>query len=308
MPVVAGTDFLNDPSARTLFGGEFEAVFLPGRGMLGASLRHRGVELLRRVDDLETAATKGSTAGIPLLHPWANRLAGPRYRAAGREVVLDPSSPLLHLDEHGLPMHGVPWSLLAWEVTDARPDRLTAHLDWARPSLLAIFPFPHRLEITATLDVHGLTLDTTLSAAPQGPVPVSFGFHPYFGIADLRRAEWRLTLPAMRRLRLDSQGIPSGEVEPFEPFDANLGDLGFDDGFALQDERPSFSLTGRGMRVRIDFLTGYRYAQVFAPTGKNFVAIEPMTAPTNALTHGRGLEVVPPGGRFHAAFCVRVDA
>src|SRR5215831_19258585 len=126
-----------DPSARTIVAGNLEAVFLPRHGMLGASLRHQNVELLRRIEDLGAAAAKGSTAGIPLLHPWANRLAGTRYRAAGREVKLDPASPLLHLDEHGLPMHGVPWSLLAWEVSDARPDRLTAHLDWTLSDLLA---------------------------------------------------------------------------------------------------------------------------------------------------------------------------
>ena len=71
-----------DPSARTLAAGEFEAVFLPGRGMLGASLRHRGDELLGCVDDLEHAAKAGSAAGIPLLHPWANRLSGLEYEAA----------------------------------------------------------------------------------------------------------------------------------------------------------------------------------------------------------------------------------
>src|SRR5208337_312883 len=83
---------LSDPSARTIVAGDLEAVFLPGHGMLGASLRHRGAEILRRVDDLEAAAAKGSSAGIPLLHPWANRLVGPRYHAAGREVELDLSS------------------------------------------------------------------------------------------------------------------------------------------------------------------------------------------------------------------------
>src|SRR6266516_1933595 len=90
---------LNDPAACTLTAGDLEAVFLPSRGMIGASLRHRGAEILRRVDDLEAAAAKGSTAGIPLLHPWANRLAGSPYNAAAREGNLDPSSLLLHLDE-----------------------------------------------------------------------------------------------------------------------------------------------------------------------------------------------------------------
>jgi len=95
---------LKDASAHTLVGGDLEAVFLPRHGMLGDSLRHRGVEILRRVENLETAAAKGSTAGIPLLYPWANRLASFGYRAAGREVTLDPSSPLLHLDANGLPI------------------------------------------------------------------------------------------------------------------------------------------------------------------------------------------------------------
>jgi aldose 1-epimerase len=44
-------NLLKDPAARTLKAGDLEAVFLPGYGMLGASLRHRGVELLGRVQD-----------------------------------------------------------------------------------------------------------------------------------------------------------------------------------------------------------------------------------------------------------------
>ncbi len=139
----------SDSFAHTLSQGDLTATFLPGRGMLGASFCHRGEEILRRVDDLGVAAQKGSSAGIPLLHPWANRLAGFRYDAAGRQVALDRSSPLLHLDEQGLPIHGVPWSQLAWNVIDKGTDRLVAELDWSHGNLLAIFPFRHHLQMTA---------------------------------------------------------------------------------------------------------------------------------------------------------------
>ena len=137
------TNLPSDSFACALATGDLTAVFLPHRGMLGASFRQRGTEILRRVDDLEVADQKGSTAGIPLLHPWANRLAGFEYRAAGRRVELDRSSPLLHLDDRGLPMHGVPWSLLAWDVIKAGSDRLVARLEWSRSDLLAVFPFRH---------------------------------------------------------------------------------------------------------------------------------------------------------------------
>jgi aldose 1-epimerase len=299
---------MNDPTACSLIAGDLEAVFLPGRGMLGASLRHRGVELLRRVQDLDTAAANGSTAGIPLLHPWANRLSGARYRAAGREVVLDPSSALLHFDVNGLPIHGVPWSRLAWDVTDANQDSLVARLDWSRSELLSVFPFRHRLELAVTIRPDCLTLETTLLAGPDRPVPVSFGFHPFFGLPVLPRAMWRLQLPAMSKLELDARGIPTGKAEPFDAFDEPLGELQFDDGFVVQEERPSFSLTGIDRRITVDFLAGYRYAQVFAPKAKDFVALEPMTAPTNALISGRGLQLVEPAGQFRAAFQIRVEA
>ena len=200
---------LKDRSARTLIAGDLEAVFLPGYGMLCASLRHRGEEILRRVEDLETGAARGSTAGIPLLHPWANRLAESRYSAAGRDVELDPSSPLLHFDEDGLPIHGVPWSRLAWEVTENRQDSLVARLDWTRGELLAVFPYRHQMQLAATLRPNDLTFETTLNADTNGPVPVSFGFHPYLGLPELPRAQWRLTLPRMRKLVLDRQGIPT---------------------------------------------------------------------------------------------------
>jgi aldose 1-epimerase len=287
--------------------GDLEAVFLPDLGMIGASLRHRGEEILRRIDNLEQAAAKGSSAGIPLLHPWANRLSGQRYQAAGREVVLDPRSPLLHFDKNGFPMHGIPWARLAWEVIETGPDRLVARLDWSRPELLAIFPFPHRLRMEASVQSDGLTIRTTLETADEGPVPVSFGYHPYVGLPGVPRARWRLSLPAMRRLEADSNGIPTGGDQPFAGFDDPLGDAAFDDGFALISGPASFSLTGGGRRVAVEFLSGYPFAQVFAPAGEEYIALEPMTAPTNALATGRNLLLAGPSKSFTAAFRIRVE-
>jgi aldose 1-epimerase len=305
--MVDSGNFLLQASERSLVAGNLEAVFLPGLGMLGASFRHRGDELLGRVENLEAAAAKGSTCGIPLLYPWANRLAGPRYQAAGREVVLDLGSPFLHLDEHGLPIHGVPWARLAWETTEATADRLGARLDWTGRDLLSIFPFAHQVHLLATLAPDALMLETTVVAIAEGPLPVSFGFHPYFSLAGRRRESWRLSLPAMWRSVPDARGLPTGEEVPFAGLDANLGSLSFDDGFALRSERASLSLTGAGRRLTVEFLSGYRFAQVFAPPDRDFVALEPMTAPTGALTSGRGLRLVAPGEQFRAAFSIRVE-
>jgi aldose 1-epimerase len=296
---------LADPAAATLTAGDLEARFLPGFGMLGASLKHKGAEVLRRIDDLTTLAARGSTAGIPFLYPWANRLSGLSYQKAGPEVTLDPASPLLHFDDNGLPIHGVPWSHLAWDVIEAAPDRITATLDWSGPERLAIFPYPHRLAMTALLEPGALTVATTLLTGER-PVPVSFGFHPYFGLPDAPREAWRLTLPAMRRQVLDSRGIPTGAEQDFRGIDAPLAHHAFDDGFALPGDAAALAISGGGRRIVMELLEGFTHTQVFAPARQNFIALEPMTASTNALISGDGLRLVVPDTHFHTIFRIHV--
>lgn len=301
---------LDDTNAVTLTAGDLTAVFLPEHGMLGASLRYRGTEILRRIDDLGTAAAQGSTAGIPFLYPWANRLSQLRYKKAGPEVELDPKSTLLHFDGNRLPIHGVPWSHLSWTVVDTKPNSVTATLDWSRPDLLAVFPYLHRLSMTAYLRPDGLLIGTTIAADDAGPVPLSFGYHPYIGLPDLPRSQWRLRLPAMRKLGLDAQGIPTGKETTFDGFDALLGAQSFDDGFALlrDDTQAMFSISGGGLAITVALLEGYTHAQVYAPDDANFIALEPMTAATNALVSGDGLRLLIPGGAFNAAFGIGVGA
>ncbi len=195
--------------------------------------------------------------------------------------------------------------MLVWEVLAANSDRLVARLDWNLAELLAVFPFRHQVWMAVTLCPENLTIETTIKA--DDPMPVSFGFHPYFGIPGLARQEWQLELPAMRRFKLDDKGIPNGKEQPFEMFKDPLGERNFDDGFAVLDRRPQFSLCGAGRRITVEFIENYRYLQIFAPKSKDYVALEPMTAPTNALKSGLGLEFASPSRPFRAAFRVCVD-
>jgi aldose 1-epimerase len=297
-----------DSDGHGLSAGPLAATFLPSQGMACVSLCHRGVELLRRVDDLAADAASGHVAGVPITHPWANRLSRWGYAAAGKSVELDPASPLLHHDWNGTVIHGVPWSRLPFVPSDATSNAITATLDWTSAPLLAVFPYPHALRLQATLDPGGLTIATTLLAHDDGPVPVSFGFHPYLGIPNLPRAQWRLTLPAMQRMQLDERLIPTGRRMPFPAMDQPLDAMAFDDGFALGTEQAVFAISGGGWRIAMEFLRGYDHAQIYAPPDNDLIALEPMTAPANALVTGDGLRIVPPGGRYDAVFRIGVEA
>ena len=296
--------------AVTLAAGQLEASLLPGLGLLGTSLRHRGEELLALPGGVE-GYRDGHVTGLPLLAPWANRLPGWRYRAAGVEVDLDGLD--LHTDPGGLPIHGTLTAHRGWrlERLAAEADRavLEAGLDYGDwPELLAAFPFPHRLTVTFALQGASLAVTTTLTATGDRPVPVAFGWHPYLRLPGAPRAAWRLLLPFRTHLELDDRGLPTGKAadEPAEA--APVGERTFDDLYVLDADTAErrLGLEAAGRRLVVGYGDGYDHAQVFAPPGAEFVCLEPMTAPTAALATG-ATPLVAPGDSFSARFTIGVE-
>ncbi|HEX4467061.1 MAG TPA: aldose 1-epimerase [Solirubrobacteraceae bacterium] len=286
--------------------GELTATFAPGAGMLCASLRRRGEELLAQRAGPAAYLERGKTMGIPLLHPWANRLAGNGYACAGHAVELAPDSPLIGRDPQGLPIHGVQPRWLDWRMLDRRTDALTAELEWSSQPLLSVFPFPHVLRYEAIVADSSLTIAVTLRAGDPEPVPVAFGFHPYLSLAGMARERWTVKVPVRERLVLDSRMIPTGAREPFAGEPVELAQSGWDDAFASITRPARFSATAHGQALTVEFLEGFDYAQVFSPADAEFVCFEPMTAPANALNSGEGLRFVEPGEELRAAFRIEV--
>ena len=111
-----------------LRAGNWTSRWVPSMGMVGVSLFGCGRELLGQLGGLDAYAARGSTFGIPLLHPWANRLGGFSYAAAGREVALGAETPHLRTEEHGLPIHGLLAAYRGWEVLETTDRTLVAEL------------------------------------------------------------------------------------------------------------------------------------------------------------------------------------
>lgn len=291
--------------AVTLSAGALEATFVPELNMLGVSLRLDGEEFVALPGGTGSYRSR-STTGIPLLSPWANRLGAWSYRAAGRRVDLTGLD--LPTDPKGLPIHGTMWDE-AWEVVTLSARRGIARLEtafeYARPDLLAAFPFPHRLEMAIRNDGRSLAISTSVRPVGDRPVPVSFGFHPYLRLPSGRRSSWHLLLPARRHLLLDDRMIPRGHSVDEPPESRPIGARTFDDAYELTAGR-TLGIEGHGRRLSVRFGDGYPFAQVYAPPRAGFVCLEPMTAPTNALVSDR-CPVVEPGDTFAARFSIRLE-
>jgi aldose 1-epimerase len=284
--------------------------------MVGGSLTHRGEELLGQRGGLAAYRERGSSFGIPLLHPWANRLAGTTYSLAGHSVELDPARSPIHLDGNGLPIHGVLAAFDGWEMVGRSPGNGSAavatRLDFgAHEQLMAAFPFPHELHVQAELRDDTLTIATILLPTGDQPVPVSFGWHPYLRLPGVPRSDWRVELPVRARAVLDDRGLPTGQTEAVEIEPAPLGETTYDDHYVALAQPAVFAVEGGGRRLEVELGQGYPYAQVYAPDGaaeEPYICFEPMTAAVNALVSGVGLRSVAPGGSLRAEFSVRVQA
>lgn len=325
-------DIIDGEPAVTLAAGELEATFVPSLGMLGVSLRFAGEEHLSLHGGLD-AYRAGHTTGMPLLAPWANRLSTGSYKAAGVAVDIDPSDPRVHRDPGGLPIHGTmsgqPWRV-ARLIADGRAAVLVTLFAFdQRDDLLASFPFPHELEIEARVVPAGpaatpvrpplagaarpvrrgaparLVVATTVRPTGRRKVPVSFGWHPYFCLPGVKRSDLRLLLPAREHLVLDDRMVPTGEAHRERAESEPLARRTFDDGYRLRADR-RLGLEGGGHRLVIEADRGYPFAQVYAPAGRAFAALEPMTAPTDALVTGTA-PLVAPGSSFTARFSVTIE-
>jgi aldose 1-epimerase len=291
--------------------GGIVATFVPEAGMIGCSLRQGGEELLGQRGGLAKYVGSGSTMGIPFLHPWANRLGATRFALAGRDVDLDRPGLPLKRDAAGLPMHGLLTASGGWEVERHLETEeggvLAARFDFgSHVVLMEAFPFAHRVELVAELAGPELTITTTVHAGEAGPVPISFGFHPYLQLPGVPRADWVLEAPVRERLLLDDRQLPTGTRAPAAIEPAPLGDRHFDDAFTAPPAGEPFAISGGGRRLELRMEEGYRYAQIYAPPDADAVAFEPMTAPTNALLSGDDLPLLAPGESFTARFSVAV--
>ena len=294
-------------------GGGLSATFVPGAGMIVVSLTFEGEEFLDQREGLGKYVESGSTLGVPILYPWANRLARDSWKFGPQPARIKPGAYRVKRDENGLAIHGTLAASSLWEVAEARAEddlgsaSVKAILDFgAHPELLRTFPFPHRIELEFRLTGSRLTVRTTVTATGDLAVPLAYGFHPYLTLPGSERAEWTVALPAMLGLETDTRHIPTGESEQSGAFEGPLEDRDYDDAFSGVTDGAAFSVSDSRRQITVCFERGFHAAQVYSPVNENFICFEPMKAPSNALVSGRDLTSVEPGQSDIAEFSISV--
>lgn len=297
-----------------LDNGSITAKIVVTIGNTLISLRNDQEEKFYFPYTLGTYKSNTKLAGNPFMHPWANRLEGDYIYIQNRKHAFpEELKSLLYRDGNGLPLHGLLLKSNKWVTIEKTNTSHTAAFDFKEADLLAIFPYRHTIQIRHTLTENGIYIETTLFNQDNKPMPVSFGFHPYFLINPARRADYQLTIPAEDVIEVNEVMIPSGKVLPkserwdFSGDKVLLKGAAFDDGFQRlkRNERDKVVFALNELQVEMD--GNYPFSQIYAPENRDkpYVCIEPMTAATNALNTNT-CRMIKPGEKFAACFSIFV--
>ena len=265
---------------------------------------------------------KPAFCGIPFLAPWANRLDGESYWVNGRHYQLNPSLGNLRRDAHQSPIHGLLNFSPYWNPVSSGADDAsawaTSQLEFARhPDLMGQFPFAHTITLTHRLREGSLEVETAIENHCGEPLPVAVGHHPYFQLAGVPRDEWMVHLAARDHLQLNEMQIPTGERSPMKvPDPYSLHGVALDDVFSNlirdPDGKARFWVEGGGRRITVAYGAKYTVAIAYAPTGKDFICFEPMSAITNAFNLAHAgvygeLQSIAPGEIWRESFWISVS-
>ena len=145
----------------------------------------------------------------------------------------------------------------------------------------AVYPFDFQLAFIYQLQGNSLTIQQRYTNLSGKIMPFSTGFHPYFALSD--KNNLALDIPAHQYM--DQQ---SKEIHPFTgsfDFQSPEIDVAFT---ALKSNVTSLRDNQRGLEVVIKSDSSLFSTLVFwTVKGKDYVCLEPWSAPRNALNSGK---------------------
>lgn len=248
-----------------------------------------------------------------VLAPWPNRVRAARWTLDGETQQLDITEPA-----RGGALHGL-LQFTDYEVFSRAEGTVTLGAFIAPQHG---WPFPIETSVTYTLTGDGIRVTHAATNAGDRRAPYAVGTHPFLRVGDTPVEQLTLTVPASTYFEVDERLDPIAE-SPVDgtPFDLRhgpvVGTLRLDTAYgSLAHAHP---VDGRGVSAWLEAPDGARttlwqdldwgYLQVFTttefprPDGPGAaVAVEPMTAPPDALNSGQGLIWLEPGAAWQGSW------
>lgn len=266
--------------------------------------------------DFAGGGERPSGSGIPLLFPFAGRIAGAAFEYQGRRWTLEDE------DGRGNAIHGFVLRR-RWRVIEQSAARVVGQFHAGRddPALLDRWPADFRVTVAYELRGGALVSEIEIDNPDREPLPFGFGTHAYFRVPPMQGGDasaWRAAVPVGAQWEL-ADLLPTGKQRtsgiearlkaglPFDEcrFDHVFTDLDFTAGRCVT--RLYHAETNRAILQTFD--EAFRHCVVYTPPHREAICMEPYTALPDyfrleAAGTATGLRVLPPGERWRTQISI----
>lgn len=263
------TYILADESAQS------RVEIVPERGGILLSWRIQGQDIFYLDTERYKNPELSVRGGNPVLFPICGNVVDDTYTVGDKTYTIK---------QHGFGRN------LPWEVSDRTTDgdaRLTLTLR-ANEQTRAVYPFEFEASYTYILQGKTVRIEQRHRNHSQTPMPFAAGFHPYFLVPDKTQVD--VSIPAAQ---YGTKGAP--ELSAFDgTFDYSREEI---DIFLrpLQGREASLSDRRRKLNLTVRYGEAYSTLVFWTLKGKDFICLEPWSAPRNAMNTGNDLIEVAPG-------------
>ncbi len=281
---------------------DFEMKIIPGYGANLCFLKLSGIELIdgfkNNKECMEDTGFKNA-----LLFPFPNRLKDGAYIFENKKYQFPINEPERDNALHGF-LYNRPFKIKNYFVSDLDAG---ITLTYVYSGDIPAYPFPCDIEVSYSLSVvTGFRLGITVQNKSGGTMPVGLGWHPYFKIGQDSIDGFQLSIPSHKEYKLDKQLIPSHLSLTQAGETLRLENKNLDNAYKISDESTNQSyiyLEDRKNNRSIKFWQEagedkFNYFQIYTPTHRKSIAIEPMSCSIDAFNSKDGLIVLKPGQKI----------
>lgn len=270
-------------------GNGFSIVPARGANVLHINFQeHSMLDGYRTPEELE-AAKWGKSA---LLFPFPNRLDRGKYTWQGRQYQFPLNNAATENAIHGF----VRDEAFEPDYVFLARDHASILCSYTYHGEREYYPFPFQLQVEFMIHDQGtFTLEVAVQNLHDQPIPIGFGWHPYFHLIDTADAHL-LQLPPCERVEINERMIPTGQRTPFTAFQkmTKVGHTVLDNCFRNTRTSGTYALQlayGSHRLMAKAPVRQFPYFQVFTPPHRSSIALEPMSCNVDAFNSGEAISL-----------------
>jgi galactose mutarotase-like enzyme len=260
---------------------------VPERGGIVTSWRIQGQNILYLDAERFANSHLSIRGGIPILFPICGNLPDNVYTHNGQQY---------QLPQHGF-ARDLPWTVTQQKTESSASLTLTLK---SNSKTHLVYPFDFEISFTYQLQGNRLKILQRYTNHSAEPMPFSTGLHPYFWVGD--KSHLDLRIPASHY-----QDQRSKEIYPFTgtfDFEEEEIDVAF---IPLTRHSAALSDRQRRLEIAIHYSDLYSTLVFWTVKGKDYVCLEPWSAPRNALNTGEHLNYLEPEASYDAVVEIGVS-